>query len=54
MRSYNCIQNVKMEYPVFNIPGKSIEWGVKSVYPGPKRALNTFGTSNADIFLIPR
>ncbi|XP_074042529.1 cilia- and flagella-associated protein 337 [Leptinotarsa decemlineata] len=35
--SNKCFQTVKLKYPSFRIKGKTIEFGTKNIYPGPKR-----------------
>nr|CAH7733920.1 unnamed protein product [Callosobruchus chinensis] len=38
---HKCFQVIEVRFPCFQILGKSIEFGVNSIYPGPKR--NTRG-----------
>lgn len=35
--SYKCLVSMKIKYPPFKILGRAIEWGIRSIYPGPKR-----------------
>lgn len=32
-----CIQSINIKFPSFGIQGKTIEWGIRCIYPGPKR-----------------
>lgn len=40
IKSETCIQTETFKFPAFKIHGKTIEWGVNSIYPGPKRVSN--------------
>lgn len=37
MKDQKCIQSHTINFPSFSIFGKLIEWGIESIYPGPKR-----------------
>ncbi|KAF5271292.1 hypothetical protein FQR65_LT05307 [Abscondita terminalis] len=37
IKSENCLQSIRINFPSFQILGKTIEWGVNTIYPGPKR-----------------
>ncbi|XP_076268095.1 uncharacterized protein LOC143201125 [Rhynchophorus ferrugineus] len=37
LKEYSCLQTIKLTFPSFRIHGKLIEWGINSIYPGPKR-----------------
>lgn len=37
-----CTQNLRIRFPSFQVAGKSIEFGVQSIYPGAKRMPNIY------------
>lgn len=39
LEEQKCIQSFTINFPSFNVFGKLIEWGMESIYPGPKRSL---------------
>ncbi|CAH2010767.1 unnamed protein product [Acanthoscelides obtectus] len=39
---HKCLQVIELKFPCFQILGKSIEFGISSIYPGPKRNTKDF------------
>nr|CAI5841341.1 unnamed protein product [Callosobruchus analis] len=39
---HKCLEVIEMKFPCFQVLGKSIEFGVNSIYPGPKRNIRDF------------
>lgn len=37
IKEESCLQTEVLKFPPFKVLGKFIEWGVNSIYPGPKR-----------------
>ncbi|KAL1497521.1 hypothetical protein ABEB36_008465 [Hypothenemus hampei] len=34
---YTCLQTIELQFSSFNINGKTTEWGIKNIFPGPPR-----------------
>ncbi|CAH1364816.1 unnamed protein product [Tenebrio molitor] len=43
LKEQKCIQSFTVNFPSFTIFGKAIEWGIESIYPGPKRSPSSHG-----------
>ncbi|XP_044265494.1 WD repeat-containing protein on Y chromosome-like [Tribolium madens] len=48
LEKQKCIQSFSITFPSFNVFGKLIEWGIESIYPGPKRT--SFNETNIELF----
>lgn len=47
VKSETSIQTETFKFPSFKINGKTIEWGINSIYPGPKR-INNLNRNDSD------
>ncbi|KAF5305106.1 hypothetical protein FQA39_LY09368 [Lamprigera yunnana] len=46
IKEQKCLYSLRVQFPSFQVLGKTIEWGVNCMYPGPKRYNNM---SNSEI-----
>ncbi|XP_017779619.1 PREDICTED: WD repeat-containing protein on Y chromosome-like [Nicrophorus vespilloides] len=47
-----CVQSIHLNFPCFEIEGRSIEWGSRCIFPGPKRQDINYGKWERDFLLV--